>query len=144
MVRLARRAFDTAGWHAELYLDSADLPALGGLLKGLPRVCVDHLGLSRHGLPHLLRLVERGAWVKATGFGRLNFAPAEALTAIARASPEALVFGTDLPGTRAPQPFADADIQLIADTLAEETLIRKVLLENAVRLYRLASLTPER
>lgn len=73
MVRLARRAFDTAGWHAELYLDSTDLPALAGLLKGLPRMCVDHLGLSRRGLPHLLRLVERGAWVKATGFGRLDF-----------------------------------------------------------------------
>jgi predicted TIM-barrel fold metal-dependent hydrolase len=144
MVRLARRAFDTAGWHAELYLDSTDLPALAGLLKGLPRMCVDHLGLSRRGLPHLLRLVERGAWVKATGFGRLDFPPAEALSAIARVAPEALLFGTDLPCTRAPRPFAATDIQMIEDALAEETLIRKVLRENAVRLYRRASLAPER
>ena len=103
-MHLAQRVHALAGWHAELYLDASDLPGLSRLLERLPRLCIDHLGLSRRGLPHLLRLVEKGAKVKATGFGRLDFPPAQAVIAIARVDPHALIFGTDLPGTRAPRP----------------------------------------
>lgn len=136
MERLARRAFDTVGWHAELYLDAADIPELRPLLDRLPAVCIDHLGLTARGLPHLLRLVERGAKVKATGFGRVDFPIANALRDIARIDPGALMFGTDLPCTRAPRPFEAGDLGLIPDALRDRALVQKVLFDNAAALYR--------
>ncbi|HZT34768.1 MAG TPA: amidohydrolase family protein, partial [Nitrososphaera sp.] len=47
---LARRVYDLAGWHTELYLDARDLPDLFPRLLALPQVSIDHLGLSRAGL----------------------------------------------------------------------------------------------
>ena len=130
---LARRVRDLAGWHAELYVDARDLPGLP--LADLPRVVIDHLGLSRAGLPDLLRAVEGGAVVKATGFGRLDFDPADALRQIAAVNPAALVFGTDLPSTRAPRPFRASDLRLVRDTFDPEQA-DAVLYRNAVALYR--------
>jgi len=136
--RLARRVHELAGWHAELYVDSRVLPELEATLAALPAVCIDHLGLSRDGFAHLLRLVERGARVKATGFGRVDLDIATALRAICALDPEALLFGTDLPSTRAPRPFRDADLQLVSDTLDAEQ-VERVLWRNAVAFYRPAA-----
>jgi predicted TIM-barrel fold metal-dependent hydrolase len=137
MQALARRAHAEVGWHCELYLDAAAVPDLGPWLAGLPSLCIDHLGLTRAGLPHLPRLLEAGVWVKATGFARLDFPPAEALAVVCRASPGRVVFGTDLPGTRAPRPFDPEDLSLIAATLADAELREAVLYRNALTLYRL-------
>jgi len=134
---MAWRVDELVGWHVEFYLDSRTLPELSPLLLSLPHVCIDHLGLTREGLPHLLKLVEQGCSVKATGFGRCDFAIAEALSALYAANPHALVFGTDLPSTRAPRPFEDADVALVLETLGEEGS-RRVLFENALKLYKLA------
>lgn len=135
---LARRVFELAGWHVELYLDSGDLPDLAPVLTALPAVSIDHLGLSEEGLPHLLRLAEQGVRVKATGFGRVELDVPKAVGALAKANPHALVFGTDLPSTRARLPFADSDLGLLVDTLAsvDPSLIRAVLHDNAASLYR--------
>ena len=138
MRALAWRAHAEAGWHCELYLDAAGIPALRPWLEVLPTLCIDHLGLTRAGLPHLLRLLDAGAWVKASGFARLDFPPQEALIALCRASPGRVVFGSDLPGTRAPRPFDPADLDLIAAALGDEELCRAVLWTNAQTLYRLA------
>src|SRR5699024_5639233 len=73
MSSFARRIHDLVGWHVELYVDGSDLPGLFDTLVALPKVVIDHLALSRSGLPTLLRLVEHGVSVKATGFGRLDF-----------------------------------------------------------------------
>src|SRR6185437_7871320 len=132
---LGHRVHDLAGWHIELYVDSGDLPDLEPRLLRLPKVSIDHLGLSRLGFATLLRLVERGVRVKATGFGRVDMDVPEALRAINAANPAALLFGTDLPSTRAPRPFEDADVSLILDTLGQE-LGNRVLLENGVAFYR--------
>ncbi|MGE5152664.1 MAG: amidohydrolase family protein [Bdellovibrio bacteriovorus] len=134
--RLARRAFDLAGWHLELYVDGADLPTLTPLLSRLPSVVIDHLGLSRAGLPHLLALVARGVRVKASGFGRLDFDPGPVLRAIHRENPGALLFGSDLPGTRAPRPIQPGDLALIAEALGDAQALDLVLRDNAVALYR--------
>lgn len=134
---MAWRVFDLAGWHVELYVNSRDLPDLVPRLLALPRVSIDHLGLAREGLPHVLKLAEQGAYVKATGFGRCDFAAPEALHAIYQANPRALIFGTDLPSTRAPRPFDEADIALIQETLGPEAA-HQVLCENATALYKLA------
>lgn len=133
---LARRVHELAGWHTELYLDSRDLPQLEPRLSALPQVSIDHLGMRPEGYTSLLRLVERGAKVKATGFGRVggHLDIARALREISSVNPGALMFGTDLPGTRAPRPFEEADLALITDMLGER-IARRVLHENALELY---------
>ncbi len=132
--QLARRVWDRAGWHAEFYLDAEGLGELGPLLTRLPQVSIDHLGLSEAGFPQLLRLAEAGAKVKATGFGRVDLDPARALRQIAEANPTALMAGTDLPSTRAPRPFADADLSLIREALTAEQA-HAALWSNAAGLY---------
>lgn len=131
----AKRLHERVGWHVELYLDASHLSALYPALLRLPAVSVDHLGLDAAGLPTLLKLVEAGVRMKATGFGRLDFDPVPALQRIAAVNPNALIFGTDLPSTRAKRPFQDADIDLIRGALGPE-LAGKVLYENAVSFYR--------
>lgn len=132
---LARRVHDLAGWHAELYIDSRQLPDLMPVLARLPAVSIDHLGLAKDGFAALLHLAERGARVKATGFGRVDFPVPQALRDLCVANPHCLMFGTDLPSTRAPRPYSDADLALIADTL-DEAMARRVLHDNAAGFYR--------
>jgi predicted TIM-barrel fold metal-dependent hydrolase len=132
--RLALRVHDLVGWHAELYVDSKDLPELEARLAALPRVTIDHLGMARDCYPALLRLVERGAKAKATGFGRVRLNVPEALREITAVDPGALIFGTDLPGTRAERPFEEADVELILESLGEP-LADRVLRENALDWY---------
>jgi predicted TIM-barrel fold metal-dependent hydrolase len=132
---LGRRVADRHGWHVELYVSSADLEPLEPLLRRLPRVVIDHLGLAAAGLPALLRHVERGGYVKATGFGRTDLDVGDALRRIAAANPHALLFGTDLPSTRAPRPFTRADLDLVLDEL-DAVATARVLWRNAIELYR--------
>lgn len=134
--RLARRVHDLVGWHSELYIDARDLGVLHDVLAALPAISIDHLGLHRDGLPDLLRLVEGGARVKATGFGRVDLEPAAVMRAVLAVDPEALLFGTDLPSTRARRPFADSDLEVVADAVGPE-LLDAVLWGNAARWYRL-------
>ena len=131
--RLARRVWDVAGWHAELYVDAATVDA--GVLTTLPKAVIDHLGMTAAGLKPLLRLVEAGASVKATGFGRVELDVAGTLAAVAAVNPGALLFGTDLPSTRARRPFRPSDLDLVVETLGE-TNARLALHDNAVALYR--------
>lgn len=135
---MARRLFDLVGWHAELYIDATALSELFHTLVALPAVSIDHLGLSRNGLSTLLRLAERGIRIKATGFGRTDFDVCAALKALYSANPDALMFGTDLPSTRAPRAYSDKDIDIISAAVDDQGL-RKILYENALRFYRLES-----
>ncbi|GAB5467861.1 MAG: amidohydrolase family protein [Rhodospirillales bacterium] len=132
---LARRVQDLVGWHSEFYLDSRVLPDLADRLRKLPQIVVDHLGLSEAGLPALLGLVEAGAKVKASGFGRVDMNLATVLPRIAAANPGALLFGSDLPSTRAPRPFDPADIDLLRRVLSPEQAAA-ALGGNARALYR--------
>ena len=131
---VARRVHELAGWHVELYVDSRELTALYDTLAALPAVSIDHLGLSKEGFGTLLKLVERGVHVKATGFGRVDFDVRTALQDLYAANPESLMFGTDLPSTRAPRPYADDDFALVIEALGTEKASR-VLYENALRFY---------
>ena len=135
LLALGRRAWDVAELHVELYVDTADLPDLETTITQLPMVSIDHLGMSAAAWDSLLRLVETGVRVKATGFGRIGHDVASALRDIFAVDPSALMFGTDLPGTRAPRPFTPDDITLIETTLGADALPR-VLHDNAQAFYR--------
>ncbi|MCB1109913.1 MAG: amidohydrolase family protein [Chlamydiia bacterium] len=132
---LSRRVYDLASWHVELYIDSTELSPWVPLLKTLPATSLDHLGLSQEGLPILLSLVSQGIKVKATGFGRVNFEVLPVLKQIYQENSEALLFGTDLPSTRAKRPFSPEDLQLIQENFSEEA-IERILWKNSVAFYR--------
>ncbi len=133
--RLARRVFDLAGWPIELDVDSTTLAELFPLLSRLPALSIDHLGLRQAGFSNLLRLVEQGAKVKASGFGRLDFDPLQAMRKIAELNPAALMFGTDLPSTRAPRPFDQGDVARIREHFPAQWL-DGLLYRNALAFYR--------
>jgi len=115
---LAQRARDAAGLHAQVYADAAALaPALPRLRRMAPWLVLDHLGMTGAGLPAVLDLVAAGAKVKATGFGRVELDVPVALARIAAIRTDALIFGTDLPSTRARRPFEAADIMLLREAL---------------------------
>lgn len=132
---MARRVHEVAGWHVELYVDSAELAGLSGTLAALPAVSIDHLGLSGTGFTTLLRLAEKGVRVKATGFGRVDFDVKTALREIYAANPDVLMFGSDLPSTRAPRPYRDDDAALVVEALGDAGA-KKVLCSNALAFYR--------
>lgn len=135
MEHLARRVHDEAGWHAEFYIDARTIDErLGARIAALPAVSIDHLGMHADGLPALLRLVEQGVKVKATGFGRVELDPSEAIRAIVAVDPHALMVGTDLPSTRARRPFADADLDLVAQAL-DPAVVDDVFRINAETFY---------
>lgn len=130
----ARRVHDLVGWHSELYIDAKELPEIAPTIETLPAISIDHLGLSEEGLPHLLKLVDKGVHVKATGFGRVELNVENSLKSIYDVNPDALMFGTDLPSTRAKRPFEYEDIELIQQ-LFDEQATDKILYENAVKWY---------
>lgn len=135
MTLQAVRAYELAGWHVEVYIDGQMLASLQPVISKLPALSIDHLGMSEEGLPFLLDLVDRGARVKATGFGRVSMNVADTLRRIHAVNPEALMFGTDLPGTRAGRPFRDSDVELICDVVGTDMFA--VLEDNARAFYRL-------
>lgn len=130
----ARRVYDLAKWHCELYIDARELPEISSTIEKLPAISIDHLGLSEEGLPHLLNLVDKGIRVKATGFGRLELDIGNTLKSIYNINPDALMFGTDLPSTRAKRPFEYADIELIKH-LFDDNAINRIFLLNALKWY---------
>ena len=133
---VAYRVYAIANWHIELYVDAHELDNLSELLCELPAVSIDHLGLSKVGLPVLKKLVENGIYVKATGFSRLDFDPVRAIKDLNDINPDAVMFGTDLPSTRAPVPYSDLDLSLLLEAFDAKT-IRKLLETNAREFYKL-------
>lgn len=133
--RLARRVHDLAGWHAEFYIDARTIDEnLSRRIAALPAASIDHLGMHEDGLSNLLRLVEQGVKVKATGFGRVELDPAATVRAIDATDPTALMVGTDLPSTRARRPFRDEDLALIVDALPADR-VADVFWNNAASFY---------
>lgn len=133
--RLSLRVYELVKWHVELYVDARQLPGMSTTLVKLPQIVIDHLGLSKSGYKYLLPLVEKGAKVKATGFSRCDFDVVAAMRQIYAINPGALLFGTDLPSTRAPRPFSKDDVQLILDSFPPEAVDR-ICRDNALALYK--------
>jgi predicted TIM-barrel fold metal-dependent hydrolase len=81
-----------------------------------------------------LGLIRRASRVKATGFGRVELNIENALKSIYDINPDSLMFGTDLPSTRAKRPFEYGDIELIQQ-LFDEQATDKILYTNAFKWY---------
>ena len=135
LASMAARVYEVANWHSELYVDSSEIKRLYSTLIALPSVSVDHLGLNKSGFKLLTKLAEKGVKIKATGFSRVDFDISTALKELYSANPESLMFGSDLPSTRAPKPYSDNDFTLVADTLCEAAAI-KVFSKNAIEFYK--------
>ncbi len=135
IVALATRVHSVAGWHSEIYADAAALKPHVAKLSKLPQISIDHLGMTEAGIPTLLELVAAGCKVKASGFGRVKMDVPKALEAVAKQSPNALVFGSDIPSTRAQRAFEPSDIDLVEKVLGGE-LAKKVYWDNPLALYR--------
>lgn len=131
---LADRLWELARWHMEFYIDAASLQAALHHLECMPQIVIDHLGMSTEALPSLLQLAAKGAKIKATGFGRVQLDIAPTLKALADVNPGSLMFGTDLPSTRARRPFQDSDIDLIRNVLSPAQW-QAALCDNAKTLY---------
>lgn len=132
----AGRVYERHGWHVELYLGAEALLALKDKILALPKVSIDHLGLQAEGLDTLKALVAQGVYVKATGFGRVDFDPFQVIQELSAINPGALVFGTDLPCTRAPSPFQEEHFYRLGSLLTSDEL-DQVLWSNALSLYNL-------
>jgi len=132
----SKRVFDLVNWHSEIYIDSKDIHSIKDKLLKIPRLAIDHLGLSKEGFDDVLSLVEKGAYVKASGFGRLDFDPVWAIKQILAINENACVFGSDLPSTRAQRPFLPADIELINNNF-DNSQSKKIFYENALKLYKI-------
>ncbi len=131
------RVYDLVKWHTEIYIDSKDLKDLMPKILKLKKFSVDHLGLSKEGIVFLKKLVEKGGIIKATGFGRINFDPVNAIHEFIKINPNSVIFGTDLPSTRAPIPFTENDVKKIIDNF-ETKDIHNILFTNAKHFYRIS------
>ena len=130
----ADRVYELVNWHVELYADYHALIALKPELCKLSAVSIDHLGIDKSGIPLLKEFAEQGVKIKATGFGRVNFNALDLVKELYKISPEALMFGTDLPSTRAPSPFEDQHLFDLAACLGEKGA-EQVCWENARKFY---------
>lgn len=132
---LSNKLYETYNWHTELYVDSKDLKDISKILRKIKCFSIDHLGLSKSGLKELYSWVEQGVKVKATGFGRIDFDPIKAMKDIHKINPKALMFGTDLPSTRAKKPFSYLDAQQIIDNF-DITDQERIFYKNALEWYK--------
>ena len=131
---MARRIHEIAQWHIELYVESNRLTDIYQTLIKLPAVSIDHLGLNKDGFSTVVKLAEHGVRVKASGFGRVNVNVKTALQDLYTANPQALMFGTDLPSTRAPRPYNDNDITVITENFAPDQA-ENIFYKNALSFY---------
>lgn len=128
------RIHQMVGWHTELYIDAEAIEELLPILKKIKKVSIDHLGISKAGLPNLLKFVEAGGNVKASGFGRTDLDVVKTMQEIVAIRPDALMFGTDMPSTRAKVPFSKKDIDLIKKNFDKEQ-VENILYKNAYDWY---------
>lgn len=139
-----------AGLHAELWTDSAALPAIAPALQGLSvPVVIDHMGgfdaragVDQPGFQCLLRLVAHGpAWVKLCVYRNLLAEPdvevgAPFHRALLLAAPQRLLWGSDWPHLRVqPAPEATALLSLFRRWTNDTAWVQRILLDNPAALY---------
>jgi len=152
LARLAER-IQPLRWHLQLLVDVSLFPDLQEMLAPLPVDLVfDHMGHlpaaagpAHPGFKAMLALLrERRAWVKLSGAYRLSeqdhlpFADVRPLhEAILRVAPDRAVWGSDWPhpAVKKPMPNDGALLDLLGEWVDDETLRRRILVDNPARLY---------
>lgn len=134
IVSFSQRAFKLAGWTIEIQVSPNQLELLSAKLTKIPKLSIDHVGLRKASIPYLYRLADKGVKIKASGFGRLDFDPWPVLKKINAINNTALMFGTDMPGTRVKKVFSMDDINRF-NNLFSEADQKRILHDNAYQWY---------
>jgi 2-pyrone-4,6-dicarboxylate lactonase len=139
------------GWHLQFLIDARSMPPLAQRLSNLPvPFVVDHMGhfptseaVDNEGFRTLVELVRDGAWVKISGAYRNSVdGPPYSDTipfarALVEAAPERCVWGSDWPHVAHWGPMMNVGdlLDLLAEWVPDEDIRRRVLVDNAHRLY---------
>ena len=140
------------GWHVEFLMHADEFPDLDAQFADFPvDIVLGHLGYMRTdkglgapGFQALLRLMRTGrCWAKLTGPYRIsvNAMPYSDVTPFAHAlidaAPERVIWGTDWPHVmvKSAMPNDGALCDLLLDWVPDETIRRKVLVDNPAKLY---------
>lgn len=134
--QLALTVNAVAGWHSEFYINPKLLEDVFDTITSLAATSIDHLGLCQTEFNKILSLAEHGTKIKASGFGRLDFDVGPLLKRIHKTNPDALMFGSDLPSTRAMRKYTPGDIELIKNNFSPENA-QRILYKNALKFYRM-------
>ena len=145
------------GWFVELHFEGSTLPGLRNWLAAIPATLViDHmgridpsLGVDQEPFRVLLELARRdNVWIKLSGADRLTRQPGSYDDVVPfahdllRIAPERLLWGSDWPHTgvfdRARIPDDGGLVDALARLVPDETLRRKVLVDNPERLLSIA------
>jgi predicted TIM-barrel fold metal-dependent hydrolase len=139
------------GWHVVLHFDAEDIETHGEVFRKLrvPFV-IDHMGRvdAAHGLDQkpfamLLELMKNPlAWVKISGPERISgvgkpFRDAMPFAAaLAKTAPDRVLWGTDFPHPNVKTMPNDGElVDLFAQTIPDEGLRKRILVDNPTRLY---------
>ncbi|CZR06035.1 amidohydrolase family protein [Trichococcus collinsii] len=134
MLLLSKRVFENFGWHTEIYMDARKIEEFYPFLSRIPKLVIDHLGMNKVESDKMRLLLENGTIFKATGFGRINMDPIPVMKEMLSFNPGSVIFGTDLPGTRARRPILRSDIELIESNFTEKET-QLIFKETAEKLY---------
>lgn len=121
---LSERVYKLCNWKTEFYLNlQAVDKELEELIFALPKVSIDHLGMYRCSIDRLKKIVHADIPIRLTGFGRVEYERDEIkglISILYNENPRCLMFGSDLPSTRAKYRFSYKDIKLIKETVGRE------------------------
>ena len=142
------------GWFANLQLDGRELPQWEASIRRLPgKFVIDHIGKflepvtpEHEAFKALLRLLDTGrCWVKLAAAYETSKSGApkyEDVSRLARAlvkhAPERMLWASNWPHPSAPKDRVpdDADLlDLLLDWAPDESIRRKILVDNPARLY---------
>lgn len=135
---LSLRVYRLQGWKTEFYINLAETSKpLKHLILDLPAASIDHLGMTKVPFEELEDYLRKDIPIRLTGFGRIDYSREEAADLIRKiydANSNCLMFGTDLPSTRARYRFSKRDIDLIKSVLTP-TECDNVFYRNAYNWY---------
>lgn len=140
------------GWHIVLHFDPADLMGFESVARRLPvPYVIDHLGrirvdggLGQEPFQALLGIaVDPNCWIKVSGADRASAKPPRYrdtipfVQALIDAAPDRILWGTDWPhpNVSGPAPRETNLIALLHAFAPDETVRRRILIDNPERLY---------
>ena len=140
------------GWHLQIHMDGDFIAGMAPALMRSPvPVVIDHigridagLGLKQAPFGALLKLMQNDRiWVKVSGVDRITrdgppYADAVPFARkLVQEFPDHVVWGTDWPHPHHKLPVPDEGelVDLIAEIAPSDDLLRKLMIDNPVRLY---------